>query len=130
MRHAAGNDDYIALGDTARDTSFDAGAPDVGPIAKRGLPRRCGLFQGAAGYERACAFEHVVDLGHVGLVDGRVRRSGLWPENAENADAVSSDVNDAHGPIAVSIAWRILDKGLYLGGGDVCRCEGRLRPCR
>ena len=121
---------HIALGDAPRHAAVNAFACDVGPISQIRWSRRGWLSQGAAGHQHPSAVQHVVDLGDVGLVHGRVGRGALRPENAKYADAVASGVHHAYGPIAIAIVRRILDKRLDLRSCDVRRSRRRLCPRR
>src|SRR5437899_6645602 len=49
--HPAGDDDHVALGDSARYAAVDAFACDVGPISQIRWPWRCRFSQTTAGHQ-------------------------------------------------------------------------------
>src|ERR1700688_3260036 len=58
VRHAAGDNDHVALDEPSRHSALNAVAPEVRPISESRWPRLRRLFQCSAGHQHSGALQH------------------------------------------------------------------------
>src|SRR5207249_3552445 len=128
VRSVWGNDDDIAGTDLAAHTALNAAAASAGTI-EHGHHRALGLnfswiVQRTAGYKCSVSFNHMVDLGDLGVLDaaGSIFAGSLSAVNDADADVVLAvDIDDANGLVADAVGGRLLHEGLRFRAAGVRR---------
>src|SRR5437660_2383639 len=126
VRRVRRNDNDIAGSDLAAHTTLNAGGTGAGTVEHghngvlgRDLPW---TVQRPAGYECPSPFNHMVDLGNLGVFDaaGSVFAGSFGAMDDTDADVVLAvDINDANGLIADTVGGCLLHQRLHFRAADV-----------
>src|SRR5579871_219128 len=134
MRGVRRNNDDVPRSDFAAHSVLHDATLRAGPVQHlddravgRGLLR---VFNGAAGDEGSVAFDEVVHLGDLAVLDGVAHVLGFGAMHHADTDVVFViDADDADGLIADSGGGGLLHRGFDLGAADVGSDAARLVLC-